>query len=108
MIPMALGSETYILAALANTSAAVTLTAPSTANKNVILTNLGTTSVFVTSGVTSPTAVYPTSASVPVAGQVLGPGVMTSFSKPVGHAFIAAIRPSATAGDLVITVGEGE
>ncbi len=106
--PMSISSEVYFLNALANTSAAVTLTAASINNSNVLVYNKGTTDVFVTSGITSPTAVYPSSATVPVLGQVIPPGQEMTYTKPIGHIYIAGIRPDATTGSVVITVGEGE
>lgn len=106
--PIALLSPQYVISDLTSTSQQVTLTDNDVNTSRVIVDNsLGTTSAFVTSGADSTTAVYPTSATVPSNGAIVGAGTVQTFTKNPTHRYIAAIRESGTA-DLPIKVGTGE
>ncbi len=101
-------SNTYTLSDVTSSSQSATLVAADVPMTHVIVDNtLGTTAVFITSGVASATAVFPTSATVPKAGMVVGPGTVQTYSKDVTHQYIAAIRESGTA-DVYLAVGSGE
>lgn len=55
------------------------------------------------------TAVFPTSATVPVAGTIIPAGGVASFTKTNAHGFVSVICSSADAGKYVyIQVGAGE
>ena len=99
-----LNSNTYALS-VTSTSGAITLTnadAQSNTMSRWIVYNDGDVSVFVVSGLSSaPTAVFPTSATVPVAGKVIGPGVTVSFDRDKDHKYLAAITASGTASIYV-------
>lgn len=66
--------------------------------------NDSTTPVFIVAGKTAPTAVFPTSASVPVKGQVIGPKQPFEFEIPHGSLFISAIQGVAGTGNLYFSV----
>lgn len=101
--------NTYIISDVTSASQQAILTESDAQNEcNVIIDNtLGTTSVFVTSGLSSTTAVYPASASVPLRGRVVGAGTVQSWAKPKSHKYIAAIRESGTA-DVAVMLSTGE
>lgn len=106
--PMALMGPTYIISDVTSASQQVTLRDDHVNTSSVIIDNsLGDTSVFVCSGSTTQTAVYPTSATVPTNGKVVGKGSIQTFTKDPTHRYIAAIRESGTA-DVAVMVGSGE
>jgi hypothetical protein len=106
--PMSLMGKTYVISDLTNASQQVTLRDDDINSSRIVIDNsLGTTSVFICSGTTSQTAVYPTSNSVPSMGRVVGAGTVQTWAKDTTHKFIAGIRESGTA-DVVIMVGSGE
>lgn len=106
--PMPLMSPVYVISDLTTTSQQATLSDAHVNTSRVIVDNsLGTTPCFVISGTSSQTAVYPTSATVPLLGQVVAAGSVQTYNKDSTHKYIAAIRESGTA-DVVITVGSGE
>lgn len=106
--PMALNSKTYILTNVTTTSQQVTLNDTDISTSSIIIDNtLGTTPVFITSGVNSTTAVYPTSATVGSEGAIIGAGMKETYRKDTTHKYIAAIRSSGS-GDVAIKVGTGE
>lgn len=106
--PIALNSPQYVLSDVTNASQQVTLTPQDVNTSRVIVDNsLGATPVFVTSGVTSTTAVYPTSATAPGFGAIVGALTVQTYTKDTTHKYIAAIRESGTA-DVGIKVGSGE
>lgn len=107
--PADINSAQYVLASLSTASAAVTIEEIYRNNySRVIVDNsAGSTPAFVVSGVTSPTAVFPTSATTAVIGSVVGAGTVQTFLKDPGHHFIAAIRASGTA-DLYIKLTQGD
>lgn len=107
MTVMDLNSNCYVVA-VDNTSKAATLTAADILQTSWVIYNNSTLPVFVVSGVTQPTAVFPTSASVPVAGKVIGAGMMATFKKSNNHAFISAIQLAAGTGNLYISPGSGD
>ena len=106
--PISLLSEQYTLTSLSTASATVTLD-PSDINTSFVIVDntSGSTPVFVTSGFTSPTAVFPTSATILLQGKVIGAGTVQTYTKNPTHQYISAIRKSGTA-DLYITVGSGQ
>lgn len=107
MVAMNMNAPCYTIAA--DTSSKSATLVPQDANAiSVIISNAGTTPVFVVSGKGSaPTAVYPASATVPVAGMVILPGVTGTYSKQAGDNFISAIRASGT-GDVYLNPAAGE
>ena len=99
----------YVLPALSTTSAAVTIEDKYRGRGRVFVDNsVGTVAAFVVCGATSPTAVFPTSATVAVEGFVIGPGDQRSFALPRNAIYVAGIRASATAADLYINITTGE
>lgn len=104
---MNLNTNTYVIA-IDNTNKSATLTSPDINTTSLVIYNGSTNPVFVVSGKTAPTAVFPTSASVPLQGKVIAPGVTTTFTKDPYHGFISAIQASAGTGSLYISVGSGE
>lgn len=90
-----LNSPTYTQS-VATTSVAVTLKPLDAAQNYVELYNSGATPIFAVSGTGSaPTAVFPTSATVPIDGTVIGAGVRATLEKPAGHEFISFISNAA-------------
>lgn len=104
--PMNLNSNTYAVSA-STTSAAATLKNEDWPLPRVVVFNNSDQAAFVVSGDTSPTAVYPTSASVPVTGKVIAAGSTQTFYKQSGHKYIACILKSGT-GEVIISCGTGE
>lgn len=109
MVALNLNTNTYVIG-ISNLSASATLTPLDANQSSVVLYNGSTTAVFVVSGnaASAPTAVYPTSATVPLAGKVIGPGVTTTFTKNAGDRFISAIQATSGTGNLYIAPGTGE
>lgn len=62
---------------------------------NVMVYNAGTVPVFVKTGGSSVTAVFPTSTAQE--GTVVAPGAIMSMSKSLEHTYLAAITSSGTA-----------
>lgn len=104
---MRLNSNTYTIA-VDNTNKTATLTAPDINTTSCVIYNGSTNAAFVVSGETAPTAVFPTSATVPIQGKVIAPGATVLFSKGVKHGFISAIQATSGTGSLYISVGSGE
>ena len=104
---MNLNTNTYVIA-IDNTSKSATLTPADTNTNSLVMYNGSTTAVFVVSGFTAPTAVFPTSATVPLQGKVIGPGVTTTFTKNTTVGFISAIQATSGTGSLYISPGAGE
>ncbi len=102
-----INTNTYVIAVDASSKSA-TLTPTDRATNTLIIYNASTTAAFVVSGVTAPTAVFPTSATVPLQGKVIAPGATVSFTKNTDHGFISAIQAVAGTGSLYISVGAGE
>lgn len=107
MVAMNLNTNTYTIA-IDNTSKSATLTPQDTNTSTVLLYNDSTNAVFVVSGVTAPTAVFPTSATAPLQGKVVGPKTTAAFTKNYTDGFISAIQASAGTGSLYISTGAGE
>jgi hypothetical protein len=103
---MNLNANTYE-ATVGTSSVGFTLTYEDTPSAYIIIHNSGTTPVFVLSGLTAPTAVFPTSATAPLDGAIIGAGSTQTYYKNLTHGFLAAIRGSGS-GDIYITVGSGE
>lgn len=102
-----LNTNTYTIAVDASSKSA-TLTPTDKAANSLIIYNGSTTAAFVVSGETAPTAVFPTSATVPLQGKVIAPGATVSFTKVTTHGFVSAIQASAGTGSLYISVGVGD
>lgn len=106
--PVQLNTNTYTIA-IDNTSRAATLLDSDIQATNWLITNLSDKAVFVTSGVTSPTAVFPTSATVPLGGKVINPGFSVIYGKNPTHKYISAIQLAAGGvGNLYIAPADGE
>lgn len=104
---MNLNTNTYVIA-IDNTNKTATLTAPDINTTSCVIYNGSTNPVFVVSGVTAPTAVFPTSATVPIQGKVIAPGATVSFTKRSREGFFSAIQGTSGTGNLYISVGSGE
>lgn len=104
---MNVNTNTYVIA-VDNTSKSATLTSPDINAASLVIYNGSTNPAFVVSGTSAPTAVFPTSATVPVQGKVIAPGATVLFSKNVRHGFISAIQATSGTGSLYISVGSGE
>ena len=97
-------SNTYVLAG-DTTSRSVTLTPEDTNQTEFEVYNAGSSAVFIVSGVTEPTAVFPTSATVPIQGKVCAPGAILSYSKGTNDKYISGITASGTA-TVYISMGQ--
>lgn len=107
MVAMNLNTNTYTLSA-STSSSAVTLLDQDANQTSLVIVNTGTVAVFLVSGKTSaPTAVFPTSATAPLAGQVIGAGTTCTFTKNATDNFISGITASGTAS-VYISPGAGE
>lgn len=91
-----LNTNTYILTT-STTSSAITLQPLDAAETYIEIANQGTTSVFVVSGTgAAPTAVFPTSATVPVMGSVIIGGRTAVIPKNANHEFVSMVAASGT------------
>lgn len=107
-IPAELNSPQYVLSGLGTTSATVTLEEQYKNVSRVIIDNTaGSSPVFVTSGASAQTAVFPSSATVSSAGSIVGAGTVQTYRKNPNHGFISAIRQSGT-GDLYVMIAQGD
>lgn len=104
---MNLNTNTYELPS-SDSSASITLIPQDINCTSLVMYNGGTTPVFVVSGTGAVTAVAPTSATVPLQGKMLAPGVTTTFTKNPKFETIAAISTSTGTGSLYVAVGAGE
>lgn len=105
---MNLNTNTYVIA-IDNTSKSATLTPQDANQSSLIITNGSTKAVFVVSGKgAAPTAVFPTSATVPLGGKVVLAGAIVTLTKNIGDNFISAIQAEAGTGSLYISPGSGE
>lgn len=104
---MNLNIPTYALSATASSSA-ITLMDTDINNTAVNVYNAGSVPVFLVSGATSaPTAVFPTSATVPIAGTIIAPGAIETLSKNTTDKYISGITASGSAS-VYIQCGAGE
>lgn len=107
MTAMNLNIPTYTLSAT-STSSAVTLVETDINNTAVNVFNAGSVPVFLVTGATSaPTAVFPTSASVPINGTVIAAGAIETLSKNTTHKYISGITATGTS-TVYIQCGAGE
>lgn len=107
MTAMNLNIPTYTLSATTGSSA-VTLLDTDVNNSSVNVFNAGSVPVFLVSGYTSaPTAVFPTSATVPINGTVVAAGAIETLSMNTTHKYISGITASGTAS-VYIQCGAGE
>lgn len=107
MVAMNMNTNTYTLSA-STSSSAVTLLDQDANQTSVVAKNTGSVPVFIVSGKTSaPTAVFPTSATVPVQGKVIGAGNTETYTKNATDNFISGITASGTAS-VYISPGAGE
>lgn len=104
--PMNVNTNVYKLSGTTSSTAA-TLVQEDINQTRCIIRNDGTTDAFIVSGATSPTAVFPTSATAPLKGSVVGGGETQVFYKAPTHGYIAAIMSSGTA-NITIKIGNGE
>lgn len=108
MVAMNLNSNCYVIA-IDNASKSATLNETDANTNSLVIYNGSTTPVFVVSAKGSAaTAVFPTSATVPLKGKVIGPGATQTFTKNPGHNYISAIQAVAGTGSLYIHSGTGE
>jgi hypothetical protein len=103
---MQLNTPTYVIG-ISSTSASATLTPQDANQAGLWLYNDSTTSVFVNStrGATATAAVFPTSATAPLNGKVIGPKAIVQFPKGIFDNFINAIQAVSGTGNLYISVG---
>lgn len=106
MSAMNVNASTYVVS-VSTSSVAATLTDGDAMLGNVVIYNAGSSEVFITSAPSSATAVFPTSASVPLYGVVLAGGATATYTKSQGHKSIAMIRSTGT-GNVYISAGFGE
>lgn len=107
MALMNINTPTYVLTA-STTSSNIAFTPQDTNQPGFQVYNSGTVPAFIVSGQTAaPTAVFPTSATVPINGTVIAPGAIESLSKNTLDAFISGITATGTAS-LYICSGVGE
>jgi len=106
MAAMNINAKIYVVAAT-TASASVTLTAADALNTSVLITNDSTDDLFVASSNAALTAVYPTSASVPVNGNIIPANTTRAFTKNPGDNVISCIRQAGT-GNMSVAVGYGE
>lgn len=108
MTAMNLNTNCYTIA-IDNTSKSATLTDPDVNLTSLIIYNASTNPVFVVSGISAaPTAVFPTSATAPLGGKVIGPGATVTYTKNPDHKYVSAIQATSGTGNLYIHVGSGE
>lgn len=108
MVAMNLNTGTYYLSG-SSTSGSVTLTDDDTLLSSIIVYNAGSHDIFLVSGTTSaPTAVFPTSATAPLKGKVVGAGAIVTLTKNIGDRYIAGICSSTNTTDVYISPGSGE
>lgn len=107
MSAMNLNAPTYYL--LSSTANAFIQLTPQDADaSSLIITNLGSTAVALTSQRGSaPTTAFPASATIPVGCAVVGPFAIVTMSKNIGDDFISGITKTG-GGDVFIQVGPGE
>lgn len=106
MTAMNINTNTYVIA-IDNTSKAATLIPQDALLSNVQIYNDSDKPVFIVSGgaAAAPTAVYPTSATAPLAGKVCGSKAILEYSKNSGDTFISAIQAVSGTGNLYISAG---
>lgn len=90
-----------------DSSSSISLTKSYGPNAKAIFYNGSDQDVFVVSGVTAPTAVFPTSESTPVKGKIIPAGSVMTFKLPQDDLFISCIQASAGTGSLFVGIGEG-
>jgi len=107
--PAGLLTPQYVISDVTNASQQVTIETQyrGKCSRVIIDNTLGTTPVFITSGVTTQTAVYPTSASAASLGSIVGTGTVQCYNFNPDHIYIAAIRESGTA-DVGVKLATGE
>lgn len=102
-----LNTGTYIITPT-NSNLTVTLSQAAGLNSKAIIKNDSDKAVFCVAAKDSvPTAVFPTSSSVPIAGKVILPGATETYSLNEGDKYISVIqKTSGGVGDMYISVGE--
>jgi hypothetical protein len=106
MSVMNMNCPTRVLSATTSSSN-IALTPEQANQSSVIFFNAGSVPVFVTSGkATAATAVFPV-AGTTQNGVVLAPGVMATYTKNIGDAFLSCIVASGTA-TVYVQIGSGE
>ncbi len=106
MTPMNINASTYQIDATTS-SAAATLIEQDVNSTRVIVYNGASTNAFIVSGASSPTAVFPTSATAPLTGVVVAAGSTQTYFKDPKHKYIAVILESGT-GSVFLSIGQGE
>jgi hypothetical protein len=108
-----LNTNTYVQT-VSTSSVSITLAgndlpavSPTAKNATVILSNGGSNPIFAVSGPGATTAVFPSSATVPVQGKVILPGTVQDYLLPDGHTVIAFIA-SAGSGSMFVSIGPGD
>jgi len=78
-------------------------------NTTILFYNGSTQDVYVIESTAVPTAVFPTAANNGAQeGKVIGPGMMTTFTKREQRQYIGFIQLVAGTGNLYICPGQGE
>lgn len=104
---MNLNTPTYKLSGTTSSSS-ITLSPQDSSSTSLVIVNLGPNNIFLVSGATAaPTAVFPTSATIPVNGQVVPAGAIMTMTKNENDVFISGITDTGTAA-IHIAVGAGE
>lgn len=109
MKPQSLNEDCYAITTLSEVSQEISLKEGGYGHNAVaIIVNDSDKAVFVKSTKTTGTATFPTSASTPVRGRVIGAKSSGSFELPADDRFIQTIQASSGgAGGLSVTIGQG-
>ena len=104
----ALNSDTYVLG-LSTASASITFNKQYGSGEiYAIIYNGSDKDAFFVAGETQPTAVFPTSATVPVKGKVVPAGAIVTYKLPLNTQYMSGIHGSSGGtGNAHIAIGGG-
>lgn len=107
MNPQNVNEDVYVIA-VDNTSKKADLKANYPEGTNLVIHNASDQPVYVHSNASdAETVTFPSSASTPARGQIVGAGATMTYSYNPSEPYIYAIQASAGTGDLFITAGQG-
>lgn len=95
---------------VSNSSVSIALTAEhqDITKPVAIITNAGIGRIFAVAGDgAAPTAVYPTSSTVPVSGKVILPSQTAAYEFPQGTTHISFIAQAAGSNEVSVSIGSG-
>lgn len=108
---MNIASPSYVITnASEATARSITITEADKTASNCVIYNATTSNAWVVAGSSSVTAVFPTSATEPSYGCLVGPGMMASWQKNPEHLYFSVILDTASAGKTLVSIklGAGE